>query len=1004
MANRENFYRLLDLEPSVSDCGFIEQRIREKQREWSKARSQGNPKARRKADRCLALLKEIEAVLKDPETRNEEARQARKLIEQQRQAEAQELDEAIQVILASGGAFDQPQLAKLAERFKQSFSEAEVLKRLKAAGARFKGDPGQSKQQRRAKEQIDPVTAKSIRRNLDHLSQANLYDFLELSPRSSVKALSDRAIEIYKENQRIGRTDSEASARNELAGTCKSLFQSQDRKEKYDNYLAVEAMQGLKENLEIAGSDGFLSREEMDTLLKQALQRGVPTEEAKAYIEDYAQRRKWNVQPDADLPSEALQLCGFCSALASPGSTKCPQCGEGLSMDCPRCGAGNPTQNAACQSCGCQIGDAPLVKSLLKEGQRLALEGDFGEALRCVQKALHYWPDWKPAQEAAKKIRRKQDDREAEILGLQKQIAARQLVAARPVLERLERLYGKAGLGALRRQIEEGLDKAQAAFEQAQRHRRGGDLDRTLDCCDEALAACADFQPALQVMASSPPPPPANLVARSIGNRFRLTWKAAGSGRRVTYRVIRKTGSAPRDENDGEKVADVRAQDVDDAEAPVGAACFYAVYAVRGGVASHQAARCGPCLRKAEVDRLEASAGNREVILRWKSPPGCRRVGVWRKVGQPPAGPQDGTGVNVAGQGAHDTALKNGQPYGYLVKTFFEDPSQPGTETSTAGIKISATPISPPRAVEDLRCSRKGKTVLLSWTPVSDATVQIRQTTRLPEYSPGLILPISQADRFGTPLPSASANGMQVSLSGQQGQVSFVPLSVREGTAVAGKAVSVTTLDPVSALAARRSGRGIALTWSWPKGLDDALVCLAYDKFPQDPQGHQGLQFRVTRRQYERAGCWQLGQAERRRHYFTVFAKASGKDLYSEGTSVLENMGQQVAVSYRVAVKKSWLKRSIEEAWLELSCSDAARRDLPPMLVVGKVQAVPLSPKDGQVLAEIPGLRFTNGRATVPIPRQHWMNRLYVKMFFKDASHAQEVRLLPAERRLLRVS
>jgi len=75
MTERPNFYLLLDLDPKVDDWPTIEKRLKEKQREWSADR-QGNPKKRRVAESSLERLKEIEVVLKNEETRRQEAKEA----------------------------------------------------------------------------------------------------------------------------------------------------------------------------------------------------------------------------------------------------------------------------------------------------------------------------------------------------------------------------------------------------------------------------------------------------------------------------------------------------------------------------------------------------------------------------------------------------------------------------------------------------------------------------------------------------------------------------------------------------------------------------------------------------------------------------------------------------------------------------------------------------------------------------------------------------------------
>lgn len=914
MPERPNFYLLLELDPSVDDWSVIEQRILEQKRVWSRDRSMGNPKARRRAESSLALVQEIESVLKDPETRRQEAKEALREQQKARQEQMREFDQAI-AVLKTGDFCGEDQINRLAQRFAGTFSADEIRKHLQAAGVPIEGGPGTSRKTRPVKEQIDKVTASNIRQNLDQLGYSTLYEFLDLKPQSSPQALCDRAEEIYRENQRLGRTDAEASARNALTGICRSLFQSDREKAKYDNYLAIAAMEGLKHNIELAASDGFLTRKELDTLVQQAQERGVSADDARAFIEAYAAGRKWGVQSDgSDLPSEALKLCGFCSTLASADASRCVNCGEPLEMDCPRCGAKTPTRNAACASCGCRTGDAPLIQGLLKEGERLTLEGEFVAALRSFDKALLYWPDWRPAVESRRRAEEKRSAREAELAAIETFLLERRLLAAGSALERFRRDHGAAGLEDLERRAREGIARAEATFQQGEQRRRAGDYEGALDRYDEALSICADFEPVHRILAAN------------------------------------------------------------------------------------------PSLRIAEVDDLEAMAGDGEMILRWSPPPGCRAVEVWRQNGAPPERAGFGSAVVVAGNSVHDAGLVNGQIYGYRIVAVFPDPARPGGERRTAGRTIVATPISPPRPVLDLRASRNGKVVLLSWTPVEGASVQIRQTPRAPEHAPGLILPASQADRFGSLVPNSSANGAQVTLSGQ-GRTFFIPLSVSKTTAVAGRAVEVTSLDPVRRLSARRSGStSLVLTWDWPSGTDEVTVAWAHDRHPEDPSQGNGGRARVTHREYDRTGCWMLPHAERRPHYFSVFAKASDADLWAPAARVVESMGQGLNVSYQVVVKKALLRRTIEEAWIELTCGNGDGTELPALVIVGKAHAVPLSPKDGEVLAETPSLRFDQGRARLPIPERCWSGRPYVKLFFRDAEAAREIRLLPAEKERLRLA
>lgn len=998
MPERPNFYVLLDLDPAVDDWVAIEGRITEKKRQWALERNQGNPKAQRQAQRSLELLPEIESTLRVPAKRREEAQAARQYQREAVKAAFERLDEAIAVLRSQGTRCDEAQFRKLVQSFAGSLTEDDVRKRLAASGVQVGKAPEGPGTGRPERETVDAVTANSIRRNLELLGCASLYELLRLRSQSSPQALQDAATELYRQSQGLGRTDAAASARNELAGIAKTTFGDEASKARYDNTLAVEAMEDLKPALETAGHDNFVTREELDTLIRQALKRGVAADRAREFIAEYAAKRKWRLQTDAAQPAEPLRVCGFCGAVVVGGAAKaCPQCGEPLELDCPRCGTKNPSQNAACERCGCRVGDAPVVKSLLEQGERHILEGDLAAALRCFGKALQYWPGWEPVAAAQRRAQELAREREAELRALEGLVRRADLLEARETLGRLARRLGSIGLEFQQRQIEAGIARAEAAFGKGEEKRRRGDDEAALVLYEESLAACADFAPAKKALAAIPPPAPEGLTVRPGADGFRLSWTAKPAGGVVSFVVLRKIRAAPRDETDGEVLGEVREALLDDAAAPVGEPCHYAVFARRGGAVSPTPARSGPHLRIAEVADLAVAAGDGEVSMSWRTPAGSRRVEVWRRSGGNPAPGGDGQAVAVAGSSACDTGLTNGTAYGYRVVVVFDDPVHPGRELRSAGVEARAVPVAPPPAITDLRCTRHGRTVTLAWSPVTGATVQIRQTARQPESSLGLILPVARAESFGALVPSTGSGSAQAVLSGQ-GRFFFVPLTVREGTAVVGAVQTVVTLDPVTRLAARRAGRGIALTWNWPDGGEECLVAYRHDRVPEGPEDGRATRVRVTRREYDRAGCWELRSAEPKRHFFSVFARASDGDLYAPGVAVTEGMGQESQVSYRVVRRRGWLPGSTAGAWLELTCSDSERGLLPGMLVVGKTKSVPISPQDGQVLAEVEDTRLDRGRATISLPTPQRGGGVYVKLFFRDAGAAREVRLLPAAR------
>jgi actin-like ATPase involved in cell morphogenesis len=344
MSGRPNFYELLKLDPAIDDWPTIEGQLKDMQRKWAKDRTMGNPKDRRHAEASLARMKEIETVLSNPDTRREEARKRVRQIQQAEEQKRKEFDEVVD-LLKVGRPVTGDQIRKLVQIFAGTFSEDAIRKHLKNAKIPFAGDPAAGRKPRAVKDQIDTITGSNIRMNLSHLGLKTLYEFLQMGHRSSPRALADKAEEIYKENHRLGKTDADAYAKNALAGFCITVFQNDQEKARYDNFLVVEAMDGLAGNLELAGADNFLTRDQLDTLVKQARERGVPADDALAYIENHAAKRKWNIEKSLDV--------------ASPSETRCSKCGEALDPEFPECSTKEPSDSTACSVRGPYTGDAP---------------------------------------------------------------------------------------------------------------------------------------------------------------------------------------------------------------------------------------------------------------------------------------------------------------------------------------------------------------------------------------------------------------------------------------------------------------------------------------------------------------------------------------------------------------------------------------------------------------------------------------------------------------------
>ena len=1006
MQQRPNFYLILELDPSVTDWSVIEAKIQDKRRLWSTQKNQGAPSARRKAERYMKYLPEMASILKNPESRKEEAKRAVQETKQAKKKQLEQLDQLIGMFHTSTVSLKDVRL--LVQKTGKVFSEREVKERLKKYGITVEQGGTAKKQQTRPK--LEPSVAKGIRDELDTLKLASLYDFLSLdhtgSPmnaRSSPKSLYDRADSIYKDLSRSGRTDADTTLKMNLAGRAKSVFKDATEKERYDNTLATEVLRELNNPLEIAGRDNFIEEKELRSLLNLAKTKGVREELALEYIEAYAGKRKWGVQQKQEAKKERLLCCGFCNTLAeNPQAKRCVQCGQELIQPCPKCGHPTPTEQAVCTNCGCHTGDAPLVNALMNDAKNFISSGHFDQAVAHIARVLDYWPDWQPAVEKKKQaIAYKQEhDQAVSIIGTL--VAARKFEAASAKAAKYVRHFGQQGIAVHKTKIDQALQSAERAFATAEQMRRSGKTEDAFDKYEEALSYCADFFSAQAALAGSPPPPPGKITAQWIGQTLRLSWHPPKARGKISYKVVRKERGLPVHTQDGQPIADTANVTVDDADISPGMPYFYGVFSIRGGVESPHCAGSGPHLKRAEVRQVEHTAGDQQVTIKWQPPKGCQTVEVWRREGPAPLQHGQGTKMPCSEDSLLDTGLKNGCTYGYLILAQFQNPNDSTRYLFSDGVRLTATPVEPPAPILDLTADRRDRAVFLSWTaPTKKAVyIQIRRIQSAPDVTPGQVLSVQQLSRFGVPVPNTSSQTAQLTLA-TQGQVFFVPLSIVGETAVAGKPASVTTIDEVSDFTAQKNGKNIILTWSWPVGATEVVLAVHHQSFPQTPHADAAHTIRITKAEYDRDNFWELRSAAKEKHYFTLFVHDPKADIYSSGINLLETMGQESIVRYAVKVRKSFFFKKIKGAWIQLD-SDTVE-ELEDIAVVLKSKFPPISKNDGTVLFVQKKVNFIEGKAKITLPEEYLLHKGFIKIFSNKPLITHEIRLLPSAQQKLRL-
>lgn len=385
--SRPNFFLLLGLEPDVAwDQAAFEQVLRKKRNEWSR-QSAGVAKKALVAKQNLALIPKIQEVMVDPSLRAREARSARLALAATRRKEYEQFEQQL-AFLNARETVTQEEVNKFIAAFQHLLSPQEIRSRVQV---RVKVP---------ADDEIPPALDASIAKRITDLLQflhvRTLYELLQCSPLTATSEAARSAEALYTQLVRHPPT-AESTARIELAGLARDIFQSDEMRARYDTYVRQETLDHLLRELDESmerSTDADLHPKQVALFLERARRQGCSEQDALLRLKEHARQRKWIVTlPATALSGEQQVLCPNCRHANPPGQRLCSSCHFALSLDCPRCGVLVSSEAANCGQCGFAVGNRFLVDRLLDE-LRLALkDGDSEQASELLARAE---PAWQP--------------------------------------------------------------------------------------------------------------------------------------------------------------------------------------------------------------------------------------------------------------------------------------------------------------------------------------------------------------------------------------------------------------------------------------------------------------------------------------------------------------------------------------------------------------------------------------------------------------------------------
>lgn len=361
--------------------------------------------------------------------------------------------------------------------------------------------------------------------------------------------------------------------------------------------------------------------------------------------------------------------------------------------------------------------------------------------------------------------------------------------------------------------LEELRSRAQTAQTQ-------GDLETASKALNEALTLCSDDETLVAAARAMPPAAPTRFVSSvsEDARKVKLSWEPGfGSTEDVVYQIIRKTGSAPQNNNDGMSLGEaIEATAFDDVTPPVAVRVFYGVSASRGGGSSPVSV--AEVIALPPVTNVVVSSDPSSVSLRWTTPPEARTIEITQTA---PDGAsiqlQPGTQGGTTAQG-----LRTGSTYTYLITTVYTGNAGETLKSST--LRVTGIPRGVAEAVSELAISGKGAIgaraeVAAEWKPVEGYLVEIWHYVHKPVWLPGSRLGMPEIRGQGTQLAGkAITAGVRQGVQGTTGQglLHYVAITRDGEFGIVGAVRPFGSAPPVQNIRAERFGEEVVLSWDWP--------------------------------------------------------------------------------------------------------------------------------------------------------------------------------------------
>ena len=991
-----NIYLKLELflDPAVTDFDGLKKELAQKITEWNKLTNVPNSKYKHMVQVAEAFNKRTE----EPGPPNESADQSLPTQAKQARDWREKEGKKSAGIYEGDGILCQSEVDDLVREFSPYFRKKTIESWFSLKVEPAFVPPKEPVYPKGVKEKITPkAEMDSIAKELQIVlgnEDANLYDLLQLTPKTDLETLKktqkefhDKAIRKPKSGPESAKVDAEIS----VLGKAKTIFGDEISRQGYDIAKKRRPFDKLvNSTFRKRCHMGSITHKEYLQSIEEARKTGFSSEEAEWHVyEYYCKRRK--LKP----PVRVVQLpprtqCPVCYTLNDVNAAHCSSCGVTLKIKCPRCDKKGSFGDKACTGCGSFFGNMPNAISRLEKAKQAIEQKNIEEAEEHLRYVSLYW-DTVPGVDVVRKslseLKMEHEKVREQIHNLESKIRAaigeRLFFEAERLFIELRRLPNTT-----RHLQKEETDVNQRLGDARKNLRELTSLvkdQEKIELCESILSQVADCVEAKTALEKFPPLPPINLSASVIPTGVELKWEPSEPNRPRSYIIVRKIGGAPASVNDGEKLSTGQSNTrFTDSKCEVGVVYGYSVFTQRDKTIESVGCKSRCVQRIENVGNIKILPGDSSLTVSWAKQPGCIGVSVQRFEGMR-AGEN---GVAIPSQLANsfvDSNLKNGSIYSYRIRSIFKGID--GKPTFSTGIEVFGKPQVPPKAVDDLRFQELDDlTTDFHWTPPEHGEVLLFDLADDPEIPVGEATFTTVAalkNRFGDSIP-VLRKGQTNWKNTSTGVRYLLPVTIFEGLATFGKIVPIIKIAEVNDLDTQFGGTKLRLTWTWPKGLRKVAVLYRYDRSPEGANDSQAAKMLVTPEEYAIENALVFPVGETQNYYFLVCSAVehNSSNVYSKGKRI---QTAKSLIKYDVCIRRKFIFWGPVEANIILQAAPTST-GFPEFVVKRDAKRPPMNREYGVPLFDIPAQQ---GRKLIlPIAPHYLDEDSYIRIFVKNQTES----------------